>query len=65
MATMKDLSSKQAGPWLFTLLDGKALDAVEHLTLEDMSREGGAQQIFDLLSARFPEKENMTRWARP
>ena len=57
MATMKDLSSKQAGPWLFTLLDGKALDAVEHLTLEDMSKEGGAQQIFDLLSARFPEKE--------
>ena len=57
MATMKDFSPKQAGPWLFTLLDGKALDAVEHLTLEELSQENGAKTVFELLAARFPEKE--------
>ena len=57
MATMKDFSNKQAGPWLFTLLDGKALDAVEYLTLEELSQENGAKLVFDLLTARFPEKE--------
>ena len=57
MATMKDFSNKQAGPWLFTLLDGKALDAVEHLTLEELSQENGAKLVFDILTARFPEKE--------
>ena len=57
MATMKDFSPKQARPWLFTLLDGKALDAVEHLTLEELSQENGAKTVFELLAARFPEKE--------
>ena len=57
MATMKDLNDKQKGPWLFTLLDGKALDAVEHLTLEDLSKEDGADRVFKILGDRFPEKE--------
>ena len=45
------------GPWLFTLLDGKALEACEHVTLEDMQKEDGEKAIWDLLTARFPEKE--------
>ena len=42
---------------MFTLLDSKALDAVEHMTLEEMSAENGADIIWKLLASRFPEKE--------
>ena len=57
MASMKDFGAKQQGPWVYTLLDGKALEAVEHLTLEDLMKESGAQAIWQLLAERFPEKE--------
>ena len=58
MATMKDLNAKQQGPWLYTLLDGKALEAVEHLSLEDLTKEGGGETVWKLLQERFPEKES-------
>ncbi|CAE7208267.1 GIP, partial [Symbiodinium pilosum] len=54
---MKDLSAKQRGPWLFTLLEGKALEAVEHLEFEDLSKEEGEQALWNALKKRFPEKE--------
>ena len=56
MASTKDLGSKQRGPWVFTLLDGLALETVEHLTLEQLSEEGGDEHIWKALSERFPEK---------
>ncbi|CAE7244986.1 GIP, partial [Symbiodinium sp. CCMP2456] len=58
MVTMKDLSEKQKGPWIYTLLDGRALEAVEHLTLTDLVKEDGASTLWTLLTARFPEKES-------
>ena len=58
MVTMKDLSDKQKGPWIYTLLDGRALEAVEHLTLTDLVKEDGAATLWNLLTARFPEKES-------
>ena len=57
MLTVKDLQKVQRGPWLFTLLDGKALEACEHLKLEDIAKEDGDTAIWKLLKARFPEKE--------
>ena len=57
MLTVKDLSKAQRGPWLFTLLDGKALEACEHMTLDEMSAEDGDAKIWKLLADRFPEKE--------
>ena len=57
MITMKDFTDKQKGPWIYTLLDGKALDAVEHLTGDDLAAEDGAPKIWKLLAERFPEKE--------
>ena len=57
MMTMKDLSNKQRGPWIYTLLDGKAWDAVEHLTLEDLTKEDGDKTVWKVLSTRFPERE--------
>ena len=57
MCTMEKLSAKQQGPFLYTLLDGKALEAVEHLELDALQVEDGAKKVFDLLKERFPEKE--------
>ena len=34
MLTVKDLQKSQKGPWTYTLLEGSALESVEHLTLE-------------------------------
>ena len=58
MYTLKDLSLKQQGAWLYTLLDGKALEAVEHLTLTELQKEDGAETLWKILTARFPEKES-------
>ena len=57
MATVKDLNAKQRGPWVYTLLDGAAWEAVEHLTLEDLSAEDGEKRLWKILGERFPEKE--------
>ncbi|CAE7758699.1 RE1 [Symbiodinium sp. CCMP2456] len=57
MMTVKDLSKQQRGPWLFTLLEGKALEACEHLSLEELSSESGEAKVWQLLKERFPEKE--------
>ena len=58
MATMKDFQATQHGPWIYTLLDGKALESVEHVTLEELQKEGGAAMVWALLQERFPEKES-------
>ena len=42
---------------MFTLLDNLALEACEHLSLEEMMQEDGEKRILELLQARFPEKE--------
>ena len=57
MATMKDLQKSQRAPWLFTLLEGRAWDACEHFTLEQLSAEDGEKQLWQVLSDRFPDKE--------
>ena len=54
MMTYKELKPEQRGPWVFTLLDGKAWDAVEHLSLDKLSSPEGESEIWE---ARFPEKE--------
>ena len=57
MATMKDLKKEQRGPWLFTLLEGRAWDCCEHFTLEQLSASDGEQALWQTLEDRFPEKE--------
>ena len=55
------LSSKMPdeakGAFIYTLLAGKALEAVEHLDASSFQKEGGDKVILDLLSKRFPEKD--------
>ena len=41
MMTVRDFSKEQGGLWLFTLLEGRALEACEHLSLEDIANENG------------------------
>ena len=59
MTTLKDFQKSQRGPWIFafTLLDGKALEACGHLSLDDLTKEDGDTTVWKLLSARFLEKE--------
>ena len=57
MYTMEKLTAKQQGPFLYTLLDGKALEAVEHLELSSIQVDDGADKILKILQERFPEKE--------
>eukprot|EP00435_Cladocopium_sp_Y103_P016862 s1030_g4.t1 len=57
MMTMKDLTAKQRAPWIYTLLDGSAWEAVEHLTLESLAVENGDLELWKVLHERFPEKE--------
>eukprot|EP00435_Cladocopium_sp_Y103_P031818 s2602_g8.t1 len=40
----------------FTLLDGLALETVEHLTLEQLTSDTGDETIWSLLEERFPDK---------
>ena len=57
LATLKDIKPPQKGPWLFTLLDGAAYEAVEHFSLDDIAIEDGDRKVWDALHSRFPEKE--------
>ena len=54
---LKDFKKEQRGPWLFTLLEGKAWDACEHLSLDELAKESGEEMLWELLHSRFPEKE--------
>lgn len=56
MASLKDLDQKQRGPWVFTLLDGLALETVEHMTIEQLTADDGDERIWTLLEEIFPDK---------
>lgn len=57
MAASKDIPAKQRGPYVFCLLDGPAMEAVEHLTLEQLKEEQGDTHIWGILNKRFPDKQ--------
>ena len=56
MASQKDFSAAQRGPFVFCLLDGTALETVEHVTLEQLKQDGGDKHIWAALDARFPDR---------
>ena len=57
LLTFKDFKKEQRGPWLFTLLEGKAWDACEHMSLDELAKPEGEDQLWKILESRFPEKE--------
>ena len=57
MNVMDKLPSKARGSFVWTLLQGKALEIVEHLKEEEYQCERGDEVIFKLLDQRWPQKD--------
>ena len=57
LLTLDKLPAKAKGAYLYTLLGGKALEAVEHVDASLYQKEGGEDILFALLDKRFPQKE--------
>jgi hypothetical protein len=53
MMTMDKLPTKARGAYVYTLLGGKALECIEHLSMEDYHVEQGDEVIWKLLDQRF------------
>ena len=56
-ATLGKLPKEARGSYLFTLLQGKALECVEHLEPSEYQKEGGEKKLLDLLDLRFPQRD--------
>ena len=54
---MDKLTKESRGSFVFTLLQGRALEVIEHLKPEEYQKEGGDDVIFKLLDRRWPEKD--------
>ena len=69
LLTLKEkIPNTATGAYVYTLLAGKALEAVEHLEPETYQVADGEKALFKLLDERFPQKdsadelsENMTK----
>eukprot|EP00435_Cladocopium_sp_Y103_P075356 s4_g56.t1 len=59
LLTLDKLPAASRGAYIYTLLSGKALEAVEHLEPEAYQKTGGDQILWDLLDQRFPQKEQV------
>lgn len=57
MRVMDKLTKESRGSFVFTLLQGRALEVIEHLKPEEYQKEGGDDVIFKLLDRRWPEKD--------
>eukprot|EP00435_Cladocopium_sp_Y103_P069437 s934_g33.t1 len=59
LMTLESKVPKEArGAYVYTLLAGRALDCIEHLEPSEYQKEGGESVIFQLLDARFPQKDS-------
>eukprot|EP00435_Cladocopium_sp_Y103_P043787 s1055_g12.t1 len=59
LLTLDKLPAASRGAFVYTLLSGKALEAVEHLEPSSYQIAGGDKVLWDLLDARFPKKEKI------
>ena len=57
MTIMTTLTEKARGPFVYSMLDGYALTAVEHLETAEFAIEGGENLILHMLEARYPDKD--------
>ena len=57
MLTLDKMPKEARGAYVFTLLSGKALECVEHLEPAKYQTADGEKVLFELLDARFPQKE--------
>ena len=61
MVTMTKLSKEARGPFVYSMWDGDALTAVEHLDFAEFAIYGGENLIFKMLEARYPDKDPIDR----
>ena len=54
---MDKLPREARGSYVWTLLQGKALEMVEHLKESEYQKEGGEKAIFEILDKRWPERD--------
>ena len=59
LLTLDKLPKASHGAFVYTLLTGKALEAVEHLEPEQYQVTDGDKALWALLDARFPQKESV------
>ena len=57
MAVMDKLPKIARGSFVWTLLQGRALEVVEHLKDDEYQKEGGDLVLFELLDKRWPERD--------
>ena len=59
--TMPTVTKEARGPFVYSLLDGDALTAVERLEFAEFAIDGGENLIFNMLEARYPVKDPIDR----
>eukprot|EP00435_Cladocopium_sp_Y103_P073897 s9_g45.t1 len=59
LLTLDKLPEASRGAYVYTLLSGKALEAVEHLEPSAYQKAGGDLVLWELLDQRFPQKEQI------
>ena len=56
------------GPMFCTPLEDTAVDALEHVELDELAVDGGEEKLFAVLDSRYPERERRIelaiRWSR-
>ena len=58
---MPTLTKEARGPFVYSLLDGDALTAVERLEFAEFAIDRGEILIFNMLEARYPDKDPIDR----
>ena len=64
LLTLDKLASEARGPYLFTLLTGKALEAVEHVPPEEYQVKDGEKKLLEILDRRFRTRTPQMNWLR-
>ena len=61
MITMSSPTKEATEPFVYSMLDGDALTAVEHLVFPEFAMEGGENVIFNILEAQYLDKDPIDR----
>ena len=59
--TMTSLTKEARGLFVYSMLDGDALAAAEHLEFAEFAVDGGDTLIFNILEARYLDKDPIDR----
>ena len=61
MISMTSHTKEARGPFAHSMMDGDALTAVEHLDFAEFAVDGGEELSFNILEARYPDKDPIDR----